>query len=405
MLMQQWSKFGQPPPQICALVELGINHEQQHQELLLTDILHLFSCNPLGPAVSPPLNISHPFETPMDWVPGCDGRHEIGHDGKGFGFDCEGPRHDVLLTPHAIASRCVTNGEWQEFIADGGYGDPRHWLSDGWSWVQQHRIGTPLYWRTTGQGEAQQFGLDGWRTLDPHAPVCHISLYEADAYAHWAAAHWQGARLPTEAEWEVAAQDPLAQDPLAQDPLARDPSGGHFLDHARAVRRTHRMSRINLPASVWYCLGMDGQCLSPLPRLSTRHRSGGRYNGKFMSGQFVLKGGSCATPRGHARASYRIFSIPNNAGNLPEFGWQRMIDAMDQTMTKIDAGFRADILHWLCRMAPMQSPHDGYMTGAGLNCLKKLPACPNITPHEPKPPARSVLQSGTKPGRTGSGRG
>jgi len=174
------------PAAALDLVTLGCHHEQQHQELLITDILHLMHENPLQPAIWPAARkVPVAMPGPIGWIEGRTGVVEIGHDGDGFGFDCEGPRHGVLLAPHALADRTVTNGEWQAFITDGGYRDPRHWLSDGWTWVQAERIEAPLYWRLD-DGQWTRFGLDGRRAIDPAAPVTHVSFYEADAYASWA---------------------------------------------------------------------------------------------------------------------------------------------------------------------------------------------------------------------------
>ncbi|HEX7741530.1 MAG TPA: ergothioneine biosynthesis protein EgtB, partial [Sphingobium sp.] len=184
-----------------ALVTLGLHHEQQHQELLLTDLQHLLSLNPLEPALfDAPVGMASSAPGSLHWIEGRQGLVEIGDDGKGdFAFDCEGPRHKALLHPHALAHRPITNGEWIAFIEDGGYRDALLWLSDGWAWVQAEGIEAPLYWRRDEQGWTR-FGLDGRRPVNPSAPVAHISFYEADAYAQWA-----GARLPTEDEWESGA--------------------------------------------------------------------------------------------------------------------------------------------------------------------------------------------------------
>jgi len=277
-------------PEARALVELGCHHEQQHQELLLIDVLHLFSRNPIEPALWRP-DPKVPVEMPgaIGWIEGRPGIVGIGDDGAGFAFDCEGPRHDELLRPHAIADRTVTNGEWIAFIADGGYADPRHWLSDGWAWVQRERIEAPLYWRREDGGWTR-FGLDGRRPLDPAAPVTHVSFYEADAYASWA-----GARLPTEAEWEAAA-------------AAHDPAGGNQLDAAGAVEPRPGSDGPAFFGDVWE---WTGSAFRPYPGFRAAEGAVGEYNGKFMSGQFVLRGGSCATPRGHLRASYRNFFYPH----------------------------------------------------------------------------------------------
>ncbi|WP_425442832.1 ergothioneine biosynthesis protein EgtB [Sphingomonas spermidinifaciens] len=278
------------PPGALELVELGCHHEQQHQELFVTDILHLFSENPCEPAMfAAERKQPVAMPGPIGWIGRPGGIAEIGHDGAGFAFDCEGPRHSVLLSPHAIADRTVTNGEWAAFIADGGYADPRHWLSDGWAWVKAEGIEAPLYWTRGGEGWTR-FGLDGRRPIDPAAPVTHVSFYEADAYASWA-----GARLPTEAEWEVAA-------------AAADPVGGNQMDAAGAVEPRPASGGPAFIGDVWE---WTGSAYRPYPGFRAAEGAVGEYNGKFMSGQFVLRGGSCATPRGHLRTSYRNFFYPH----------------------------------------------------------------------------------------------
>jgi len=284
------------PPEARALVLLGCNHEEQHQELLLTDILHHFSVNPLQPAVwpgAPKVPVAMPG--PIGWIEGATGLVEIGADEStsstelAFAFDSETPRHTELLHPHALADRTVTNGEWAAFIADGGYRDPRHWLSDGWSWVQAEGIGAPLYWQQQ-DGAWTRFGLDGRRAIDPAAPVTHVSFFEADAYASWA-----GARLPTEFEWEAAA-------------AGHDPLGGNQLDAAGAIEPRPSTGGPAFFGDVWE---WTGSAYRPYPGFKTAEGAVGEYNGKFMSGQFVLRGGSCATPRGHLRAAYRNFFYPH----------------------------------------------------------------------------------------------
>ncbi|MBY4637183.1 ergothioneine biosynthesis protein EgtB [Sphingopyxis sp. XHP0097] len=276
-------------PAALALVELGIHHEQQHQELLLTDIKHLFAQNPLGPAMwETPIACEVAQFSAMKWIEGAAGVISLGHGGDGFAFDCEGPRHEVLLTPHALASRPVTNGEWQQFIDDGGYETPSLWLSDGWAWVQSEAVDAPAYWR-----DGQYFTLSGWRDIDPAAPATHISFFEADAFASWA-----GARLPTEFEWEAAA-------------AALDPLGGDQLDDAAPVQPAAAVGDTGLQqmfGSVWE---WTGSAYRPFPGFRAAPGAVGEYNGKFMSGQFVLRGGSCATPRGHMRATYRNFFYPH----------------------------------------------------------------------------------------------
>jgi ergothioneine biosynthesis protein EgtB len=286
------------PPAAIELVELGINHEQQHQELFLTDILATFAENPLEPAYAPLRHREEPKATRQStdaraagllrstrndgWVAGREGLIEIGSDDSGFAFDSERPRHQALLHPHDIANRKVTNGEWREFIDDGAYRTASLWLSDGWAWVQQERILGPLYWREDGT----EFTLAGSRAIDWAAPVAHVSHYEADAFARWA-----GARLPTEAEWEdfAASADPNLGNQLdrAEAALPR-PGGGVFGD-------------------VWE---WTASAFAAYPGFAPAEGAVGEYNGKFMSGQLVLKGASCATPRGHSRASYRNFFPP-----------------------------------------------------------------------------------------------
>jgi ergothioneine biosynthesis protein EgtB len=283
------------PPDALALVELGINHEQQHQELFLTDILATFAENPLEPAYSrlceerSDAAIQHKQETGLprsarndDWVEGRSGIVEIGAGDAGFAFDSERPRHPELLHPHSIATRPVTNGEWAEFIADGGYATPTLWLSDGWDWVQREGIAGPLYWR----GDDSEFTLAGRRDLDLAAPVAHVSGYEADAFARWA-----GARLPTETEWESFA-------------ATADCNLGNQLDQAGAVLPKPPG---DIFGDVWE---WTRSSFSAYPGFKPAAGAVGEYNGKFMSGQLVLKGASCATPRGHSRASYRNFFPP-----------------------------------------------------------------------------------------------
>jgi ergothioneine biosynthesis protein EgtB len=257
-------------------------------------MLHLFAQNPLFPAMfDAPNPMPAPLPGAIHWVEGRDGIVEIGADeGHGFAFDCEGPRHRTLLRSHALANRPITNAEWIGFIEDGGYADPRHWLSDGWVWVQAEGIAAPLYWQPSDSGWTR-FGHDGRRPVNPAAPVTHISLYEADAYASWA-----GARLPTEAEWESAA-------------LNVAPTSGNQLDDAACPRPracTQSDGLAQMFGDVWE---WTGSAYRPYPGFAPTPGAVGEYNGKFMSGQFVLKGGSCATPRGHVRASYRNFFYPH----------------------------------------------------------------------------------------------
>jgi len=270
------------PPVALELIELGIHHEQQHQELFLTDILATFAENPLEPAYG---EVSAPacfVVEPLSFHPGREGVVEIGATDDGFAFDSERPRHRVVLPPHEIANRKITNGEWREFIDAGGYRTPTLWLSDGWAWVQQEGICAPLYWRDDGS----EFTLAGRRQIDNAATVAHVSLYEADAFARWA-----GARLPTEAEWEDFA-------------ASADPNIGNQLDEAGAVLPRPGGG---LFGDVWE---WTTSAFAPYPGFAPAPGAIGEYNGKFMSGQLVLKGASCATPRGHSRASYRNFFPP-----------------------------------------------------------------------------------------------
>lgn len=266
-----------------ALIDLGLAHEQQHQELLLSDIKHALAQNPLGPAFAESAAAAPAGRcAPVGWIEHPGGVARIGHAGQGFAFDNEGPAHRALIEPFALADRLVSNREWAEFIADGGYRSAALWLSDGWAWVQRSGIDAPAYWR----GD-EAFTLAGWRPRDPDAPAAHISYYEADAYAAWA-----GLRLPTEIEWEALAQN-------------HDPAGGVQLDGAGAAQPRGGS-------------GLFGDCWQwtrsaylPYPRFRPAAGAVGEYNGKFMSGQFVLRGASCATPRGHSRASYRNFFYPH----------------------------------------------------------------------------------------------
>lgn len=273
-----------------AVVEIGLQHEQQHQELILTDIQHAFSQNPLEPALRELPSAPPSAALPLGFCVGEEGIVEIGHGGDGFAFDCETPRHRVLLHSHALANRPVSNGEFREFIADGGYRQPALWLSEGWNTVQQRGWQRPLYWAEDLQSH---FTLGGRLALDPNAPVAHVSYFEADAFARWA-----GCRLPTEAEWERAAQpEPAAVGNFVESGYLR-PLAAAAGDE-RAVRQ--------LFGDVWEWTGspyVSYPGYRPLPGAL------GEYNGKFMCGQWVLRGGSCATPASHMRASYRNFFYP-----------------------------------------------------------------------------------------------
>ena len=270
-----------------ALVTLGFNHEQQHQELILTDVLHMLSCNPLEPVYAVPDALAGASTPLLTWVEYEGGLAEIGHGGDAFAFDNEMPRHRQYLHRYALASRPVTNGEYLAFIADGGYRRPELWLSEGWDWINAHQADAPLNWRRDGGGW-RQFTLHGSLPLDLSAPVCHANLFEADAYARWA-----GARLPTEAEWETAA--------------ALYPIDGHFAEDGilRPLPANDRGAALmQLYGDVWE---WTQSAYAPYPGFRTATGAIGEYNGKFMANQYVLRGGSFATPRSHIRATYRNF--------------------------------------------------------------------------------------------------
>jgi ergothioneine biosynthesis protein EgtB len=273
------------PPERRALLELGCHHEMQHQELLITDLLDLMACNPLEPALYPPRAATGTHPAP-GWTAHDGGIVTTGDDGQGFAFDCEGPAHQVLLRPYSLSSTLVSNADWADFIADNGYAKPALWLSDGWAWRQREAITAPAHWQPV-DGWWSGFGLSGRQPLDPLAPVTHISFYEADAFATWA-----GARLPTEAEWEAAA-------------ASHDASAGNQLDRAGPVAPTGGASLFG------DCWQWTASAFLPYPGFRPATGAVGEYNGKFMSGQMVLKGASCATPRGSARATTRNFFYPH----------------------------------------------------------------------------------------------
>jgi ergothioneine biosynthesis protein EgtB len=262
---------------LAELIELGLQHEQQHQELLLTDVKHLLSMNPMKPAMFHDELPEAGQETPLRWIPFEPGIVEVGHADDGFCFDNETPRHRQFVEAFALASRLVSNAEYLRFIEQGAYRNPALWLAEGWDWITASGLTHPLYWQPPANGSAawQEFSLHGMRELDPFQPVAHVSYFEADAYARWA-----GARLPTEAEWEHAVQC-----------------------HA-AISSENGEGFAQLFGARWQ---WTSSSYAPYPGYEPAPGAIGEYNGKFMVNQYVLRGSSCATPAGHARPSYRNF--------------------------------------------------------------------------------------------------
>ncbi|TFW16500.1 ergothioneine biosynthesis protein EgtB [Massilia arenosa] len=267
--------------QLTPLLELGLHHEQQHQELILTDVKHLLAQNPLFPAYATEPFAAAPPAAPLAWVPFEGGLVDIGHASPGFCFDNELPRHREYLQPYQLASRLVTNGEFLQFVEDGGYTTPALWLSEGWDAVSTQQWEHPFYWRRGDDGGWYEFTLHGLVPLDLERPATHLSLYEADAYAQWT-----GARLPTEAEWEHAAAS-HAIETGALHPAAASGAG--------------------LAQLYGQCWQWTSSSYGPYPGFAPAPGAIGEYNGKFMLNQYVLRGSSCATPAGHARPSYRNF--------------------------------------------------------------------------------------------------
>ena len=288
MLAQRWPLS----PRALEVLELGLHHEQQHQELILTDFKHLLSFNPLLPAYRPMLQPVSGPAAPLRWHRYPEGLHRIGHTGAGFAFDNEGPSHRCFVEPFELASRLVTNAEFAEFIDDNGYRRPELWMSEGWQTVQANHWERPQYWERDGRTWLG-FTLSGRHELQPAEPVCHLSWYEADAFARWS-----GARLPTEIEWEIAATGM--------------PTTGNFADSGRLRPAMAPAAGTDAPqqlfGDVWE---WTGSAYLPYPGYRPSPGALGEYNGKFMVNQFVLRGGSCATPQSHIRTTYRNFFPPH----------------------------------------------------------------------------------------------
>lgn len=277
---------------IASLCELGLHHEQQHQELLLTDILHIFAQNPLQPVYkqAPLTTTDTAPAVPLQWLPFSGGLQAIGYTGTGFAFDNEQPRHQTYLQDYLLGSRLVTNQEYIDFIEDNGYHNPAHWLADGWATLQQQGWFAPLYWQKQDK-DWQHMTLAGMQPVDVNAPVCHVSYYEADAFARWAKC-----RLPAEAEWEIAARN--------------QPLQGNFYDSGHlAPRRAQQHGLAQLYGDTWEWTASP---YAPYPGYQAPPGAIGEYNGKFMSSQMVLRGGSCFTSADHIRPSYRNFFYPKD---------------------------------------------------------------------------------------------
>ena len=284
---------GESARELLPVVELGLNHEQQHQELILTDIKHAFSCNPIYPVYREALRKPVACAAPLSWIGVPEGVYWIGHDAEGFAFDNESPRHRCFLESFSLASRLSTSGEYIEFIEAGGYQRPEFWLSAGWQQVQEKNWLAPLYWVKRHDGW-RHFTLSGLQPVTPEDPVCHVSYFEADAFAHWS-----GARLPTEAEWEVASE--------------QAPVEGNFVENGilRPVAATQGAELAELTQMFGDVWQWTSSSYAPYPGYKPVEGALGEYNGKFMCNQYVLRGGSCATPGSHIRRTYRNFFAPD----------------------------------------------------------------------------------------------
>jgi dimethylhistidine N-methyltransferase len=345
---------------VAGLVDLGLAHEEQHQELILMDLLHLFAQSPLKPAYSPapalPVGADTGPATQLDFEGGLV---EIGHDGRGFAFDNEGPRHQVFLQPYRLADRLVTNAEWLAFMADGGYRRPEFWLSEGWARAQAESWSAPLYWEESPSGW-RVMTLQGLRALAPHAPVTHVSFYEAEAYAAWA-----GARLPTEAEWEHAAQGL----PVTGNLMERGEMG------PAAARRAAPGLR-QMFGDVWE---WTRSAYSPYPGFRPAAGAVGEYNGKFMIGQMVLRGGCCVTPERHVRASYRNFFQPHQRWMFSglRVAWDG--DLKTRAAPAPSDAFGRDVVEGLSR-SPKELPAKYFYDAEGSRLFEAITELPEYYP-------------------------
>ena len=290
--IESWFCDTDDSDELLDVIELGLQHEQQHQELMLTDIKHVLSCNPIFPAYQRTNDSVAEENVPLDWIDGRNGVQQIGFAGDGFSFDNEQPRHKVFAHPHQLSSRLISNAEYLEFINDDGYQRPELWLSAGWQTVQELGWQAPLYWHSNEHGWFE-FTLHGLEALNPTMPVCHVSYFEAEAFARWA-----NARLPTEAEWELGS--------------ANVPIDGNFVESGVLHPTVLDRAAIDQPAQMFGdAWEWTASAYSAYPGYKPPIGALGEYNGKFMCNQFVLRGGSCATPQSHMRATYRNFFPPD----------------------------------------------------------------------------------------------